>query len=129
MEIQDDFQQQGIQSGSQAMIGEYQKMVGRLMKKITPEEMEEAEHISREWNDTHPLLEVQAEYVHIYPCVQCSWQGCRVAEKKGQQFTREYAEHMWKQCGTQVVVMVAWKDQNGKVMAGMWVDSEVFGLQ
>ena len=72
MEIQDDFQQQGIQSGSQAMIGEYQKMVGRLMKKITPEEMEEAEHISREWNDTHPLLEVQAEYVHIYPCVQCS---------------------------------------------------------
>ena len=54
------------------MIGEYQQMVGRLMKKITPEEMEEAEHISREWNDTHPLPEVQAKYVHIYPCVQCS---------------------------------------------------------
>ncbi|KIM61907.1 hypothetical protein SCLCIDRAFT_120755, partial [Scleroderma citrinum Foug A] len=90
MEIQDDFQQQGIQSGSQAMIGEYQKMVGRLMKKITPEEMEEAEHIAREWNDTHPLLEVQA----------------KVAEKKGWQFTREYAEHMWKQCGTRVLVML-----------------------
>ncbi|KIM50765.1 hypothetical protein SCLCIDRAFT_34006 [Scleroderma citrinum Foug A] len=55
------------------------------------------------WNDTHPLPEVQAE----------------VAEKKGQQFTREYAEHMWKQCSSQVVVMVAWKDQNGKVMASM----------
>ena len=72
MEIQDDFQHQGIQSGSQAMIGEYQKTVGRLMKKITLEEMEEAEHIAREWNDTHPPPEVQAEYVHIYPCVQCS---------------------------------------------------------
>ena len=64
--------QRGIWSGSQAMIGEYQKTVGRLMKKITPEEMEEAEHIAREWNDTHPPPEVQAEYVHIYPCVQCS---------------------------------------------------------
>ena len=42
------------------------------MKKVTPEEMEEAEHIAREWNNTQPLLEVQAKYVHIYPCVQCS---------------------------------------------------------
>ena len=42
-----------------------------------------------------------------------------MAEKKGQQFTREYVEHMWKQCSSQVVVMVAWKDQNGKVMASM----------
>ncbi|KIM60146.1 hypothetical protein SCLCIDRAFT_26786 [Scleroderma citrinum Foug A] len=66
------------------MIGEYQKTVDRLMKKITLEEMEEAEHIAREWNDTHPLLEVQA----------------KVAKKKGRQFTREYAKHMWKQCGT-----------------------------
>ena len=55
------------------MIGEYQKTVGRLMKKITPEEMEEAEHIAREWNDTQPSLEVvQAKYVHIYPYFQCS---------------------------------------------------------
>ena len=54
------------------MIREYQKMVGRLMKKITLEEMEEAEHIAREWDDTHPPPEVQAKYVHIYPCVQCS---------------------------------------------------------
>ena len=30
------------------MIGEYQKTVGRLMKKITLEEIEEAEHIPRE---------------------------------------------------------------------------------
>ena len=73
MEIQDDFRQQGkIWSGSQAMMGEYQKMVGRLMKKITPEEMEEAEHIAREWNNTHLPPEVQAKYVHIYPCFQCS---------------------------------------------------------
>ena len=99
------------------------------MKKITPEEMEEAEHIAREWNNTQPPPEVQAKYVHIYPYFQCSWQGHRAAEKKGQQFTREYAEHMWKQCGTWVVVMVAWKDRNGKVMAGMWVDSKRFGLQ
>ena len=54
------------------MMGEYQKMVGRLMKKITPEEMEEAEHIAREWNNTHLPPEVQAKYVHIYPCFKCS---------------------------------------------------------
>ncbi|KIM63468.1 hypothetical protein SCLCIDRAFT_24147 [Scleroderma citrinum Foug A] len=56
------------------MIGEYQKTVGRLMKKITPEEMEEAEHIAREWNNTQPPPEVQA----------------KAAEKKGRQFTREH---------------------------------------
>ena len=44
----------------------------KVNEKVTLEEMEEAEHISREWNNTQPLPEVQAKYVHIYSYFQCS---------------------------------------------------------
>jgi len=65
MEIQQEFQQRGIGVGSKEMIGGYQKTIGRLMKKVTEDEMKEAEWVAQEWNEVQPPLEVQAMYVHI----------------------------------------------------------------
>jgi len=119
MEIQQEFQQCGIRVGSKEMIGGYQKTVGRLMKKVTEDEMKEAEQVAQEWNEVQPPPEVQAMYVHISNLLYDTPHRSSVQLKKGWKYTCEYAETMWKQCGTRVVVMVAWKDQNGKVMAGM----------
>ena len=44
-----------------------------------------------------------------------------MAETKGQEYVKQFAEEMWWQCGMWVVVMAAWKGQNGQPMMGMWV--------
>ncbi|KAL4075264.1 hypothetical protein V8B97DRAFT_1915877 [Scleroderma yunnanense] len=103
VEIQEELQTHGIEPGTQAMIGEYQKAVGAVMKKLTKEELDEASHVAEEWNNTQLAPEVQAQ----------------AAEKKGHQYARAFAENMWKQFGTRVVVMVTWKDTKGKLMTGM----------
>ncbi|KAL4074601.1 hypothetical protein V8B97DRAFT_2022816 [Scleroderma yunnanense] len=64
---------------------------------LTEEEKEEAEELAGEWNKQHPPQEVQAKY-------------------KGQQYAKEFAKEMWKCCEARVVVMVAWKDNDGEVM-------------
>jgi len=65
MVIQQEFQQRSIGAGSKEMIGGYQKTIGRLMKKVTKDEMKEAEWVAQEWNKVQPPPEVQAMYVHI----------------------------------------------------------------
>jgi len=65
MVIQEEFQQRSIGAGSKEMIGGYQKTIGRLMKKVTEDEMKEAEQVAQEWNKVQPPLEVQAMYVHF----------------------------------------------------------------
>ncbi|KAL4070172.1 hypothetical protein V8B97DRAFT_2024185 [Scleroderma yunnanense] len=86
------------------MIGEYQKAVGA-------EELDEASHVAEEWNNTQLSPEVQAQ----------------AAERKGCQYARAFAENMWKQFVTRVVVMVTWKDTKGKLMAGMYDFNDELG--
>ncbi|KAL4075249.1 hypothetical protein V8B97DRAFT_2022252 [Scleroderma yunnanense] len=90
----------GIKQGSAQMIKWYQKAVDKVMEILTEEEKAEAEELAKEWNKQHPPLDVQAKN----------------AEKKGQQYAKEFAKEMWKWCGARVVVMVAWKDNHGEVM-------------
>ncbi|KAL4078794.1 hypothetical protein V8B97DRAFT_2021155 [Scleroderma yunnanense] len=40
----------------------------------------------------------------------------RNAEKKGQHYAKEFVKEIWKHCGARVVVMMAWKDNDGEVM-------------
>ncbi|KAL4065410.1 hypothetical protein J3A83DRAFT_4190761 [Scleroderma citrinum] len=72
-----------------------------VMKMLTEEEKEEAEELAGEWNKQHPPQEVQAKFRNA---------------KKGQQYAKEFAKEMWKCCEARVVVMVAWKDNDGEVM-------------
>jgi len=44
-----------------------------------------------------------------------------MAQTKGRQYVKQFAQEMWQHCGMQVVVMAAWKDQNGQPMMGMYV--------
>ncbi|KIM52520.1 hypothetical protein SCLCIDRAFT_140949 [Scleroderma citrinum Foug A] len=102
-DIAAEFDQAGIRQGSSNMIKGYQKAVGSLMGKLTQEERDAAAEEAHEWNEEHPPEEVQAE----------------MAETKGQEYVKQFAEEMWWQCGMRVVVMAAWKCQNGQPMMGM----------
>jgi len=52
----------------------------------------------------------------------------RMAETKGRQYVKQFAQEMWRQCGMRVVVMAAWKGQNGQPMMGMYVTSHLWYL-
>ncbi|KIM54276.1 hypothetical protein SCLCIDRAFT_31222 [Scleroderma citrinum Foug A] len=39
--------------------------------------------------------------------------------QKALEYVKQFAEEMWQQCGMWVVVMAAWKGQNGQPMMGM----------
>ena len=43
-----------------------------------------------------------------------------MAETKGRQYVKQFAQEMWRQCGMQVIVMAAWKGWNGQPMMGMY---------
>ncbi|KAL4077924.1 hypothetical protein J3A83DRAFT_4186183 [Scleroderma citrinum] len=78
---------------------------------LIKEELDEASHVAEEWNNTQLSPEVQAQ----------------AAERKGCQYARAFAENMWKQFVTRVVVMVTWKDTKGKLMAGMYDFNDELG--
>ncbi|KAL4070613.1 hypothetical protein J3A83DRAFT_4372804 [Scleroderma citrinum] len=89
-----------IKQGSAQMIKGYQKAVDKVMETLTEEEKAEAEELAKEWNEQHPPPDVHTKNV----------------EKKGQQYAKEFAKEMWKQCRARVVVMATWKDNHGEVM-------------
>ncbi|KAL4062024.1 hypothetical protein V8B97DRAFT_1919509 [Scleroderma yunnanense] len=83
----------GLKPGTKQWIGKYQAVVGKVMKKMSSEEVAAAIVTAEKWNKTCPPPEVQS----------------RAAEQKGRKYTQQFAEEVWKQCGMQVMVMVAWK--------------------
>ncbi|KAL4062075.1 hypothetical protein V8B97DRAFT_2026927 [Scleroderma yunnanense] len=103
MDINLVLEKASIKQGSAQMIKGYQKVVDKVMETLTEEEKAEAEELAKEWNEQHPPPDVQAKN----------------AEKKGQQYAKEFAKEMWKQCGARVVVMAAWKDNHGEVMVAV----------
>ena len=45
------------------MIGSYQHAVSQFMDTLINEELEEADQLTEDWNNSKPPLEVQAEWV------------------------------------------------------------------
>jgi enoyl-CoA hydratase/carnithine racemase len=51
----------GIKQGSAQMIGSYQKAVDKVISSLTADELQEAEHWARDWNNRCPPTDIQAE--------------------------------------------------------------------
>jgi len=117
--IDDVLARAGHAPGSSGYIKNYQRAVGKVIKQLTAENMEQAEKMAKEWNDTHPPKEIQARW-ESHPMVAWYWTTDRTAEGKGWKFAHEFSKEMWKQCDTRVVVMAAWKGATGDVMYGLW---------
>ncbi|KAI6000135.1 hypothetical protein F5J12DRAFT_894896 [Pisolithus orientalis] len=80
-----------IHPRTSAMIKHYQPAV------------QKAAHLAKGWNERKLPPKAQAE----------------VATSKGQKYAKQFVYDMWKQCGMRVVIMLAWKDKEGKVMVGV----------
>ena len=39
----------------------------------------------------------------------------RNGDELGRKYARQFADEMWRQCGTRVVILAAWKDANAEV--------------
>jgi len=52
--IDDVLARAGHAPGSSGYIKNYQRAVGKVIKRLTAENMERAEKTAKEWNDTHP---------------------------------------------------------------------------
>ena len=52
--IDDVLARAGHAPGSSRYIKNYQRVVGKVIKRLTMENMERAEKTAKEWNDTHP---------------------------------------------------------------------------
>ncbi|KAI6040554.1 hypothetical protein EDC04DRAFT_2602344 [Pisolithus marmoratus] len=88
----------GYKPGTSTWISKYQWAVAKVMKSMSAEELDQA----KETADTQNNMRAPAE--------------CRAAEAKGRQYAKQFAEEMWKQCGVQVVVMVAWSSADNDVL-------------
>jgi len=58
--IDDVLARAGHAPGSSGYTKNYQRAVGKVIKRLTAENMEQAEKTAKEWNDTHPSPEIQA---------------------------------------------------------------------
>ncbi|KAL4061988.1 hypothetical protein J3A83DRAFT_4384148 [Scleroderma citrinum] len=67
---------------------------------MSTEELAAARETAEKWNKTCPPPEVQSQ----------------ATETKGKQYTQQFAEEVWKQCGMWVVVMATWKGPDGDVL-------------
>jgi len=47
--------------GSNGYIKFYQQAVGKVIKKMSPKQMEQAVGTAKEWNNSHPPAEIQAK--------------------------------------------------------------------
>ena len=52
--IDDVLSRAGHAPGSSRYIQNYQRAVGKVIKRLTAENIERAEKTAKEWNDTHP---------------------------------------------------------------------------
>jgi len=51
----------GHAPGSNGYIKFYQQAVGKVIKKMSPKQMEQAAGMAKEWNNSHPPAEIQAK--------------------------------------------------------------------
>ncbi|KAI6044321.1 hypothetical protein EDC04DRAFT_2890115 [Pisolithus marmoratus] len=90
----------GYKPGTSTWISKYQGAVAKVMKSMSAEELDQAKETADTWNNTRAPAEVQSQ----------------AAEAKGRQYAKQFVEEMWKQCGVQVVVMVAWSSADNDVL-------------
>ena len=61
----------GHKSGSAGYIGKYQKVVDKLIRRMSAEQWEEAERTAKEWNEAHPTEDIQSLWVtHLHIMLQ-----------------------------------------------------------
>ena len=116
--IDDVLARAGHAPGSSGYIQNYQRAVGKVIKRLTAENIERAEKTAKEWNDTHPPQRSKQGETLILWQHGTETTG-RATEGKGRKFACEFSKAMWKQCGARVVVMAAWKGATGDIMYGL----------
>ncbi|KAG1836918.1 hypothetical protein F4604DRAFT_1692578 [Suillus subluteus] len=109
-------EESGAKPGDPGMFKHYQAAVKRVISELDDDELEKAKETAEEWSNNCPPPEIQAQ----------------VARKKGPAYMEHFSNEMWRQCGMQVFVMSAWKNEKGEVLFGMQVnfmhdDNEALG--
>ncbi|KIN99101.1 hypothetical protein M404DRAFT_30720 [Pisolithus tinctorius Marx 270] len=102
-DIQQVLVKAGIQPRTLAMIKHYQLAIQKVVQSLTKAELDQAACLVKEWNERKLPPEAQAE----------------ATTSKGRKYAKQFVYDMWKQCGMRVVIMLAWKDKDGKVMVGV----------
>ncbi|KAG1870785.1 hypothetical protein F4604DRAFT_1926304 [Suillus subluteus] len=101
-------EESGAKPGDPSMFKHYQAAVKRVISELDDDELEKAKETAEEWSNNCPPPEIQAQ----------------VARKKGPAYMEHFSNEMWRQCGMQVFVMSAWKNEKGEVLHD---DNEALG--
>ncbi|KAG1877182.1 hypothetical protein F4604DRAFT_1924241 [Suillus subluteus] len=101
-------EESGVKPGDPGMFKHYQAAVKRVISELDDNELEKAKETAEEWSNNCPPPEIQAQ----------------VAHKKGPAYMEHFSNEMWRQCGMQVFVMSAWKNEKGEVLHD---DNEALG--
>ncbi|KAF9233668.1 hypothetical protein BU15DRAFT_66376 [Melanogaster broomeanus] len=80
--------------GSKAFLECYQKSLTKVVEQRSKEELEEAEDLANQWNTGMLPAKLRA----------------RNGDDLGQKYAHQFSQQMWRQCGTRVVILAAWKD-------------------
>ncbi|KAG1770776.1 hypothetical protein EV702DRAFT_1202247 [Suillus placidus] len=97
--------------GGHGMFKHYQVAVKRVMAELSDDRLEKAKETAGEWSNNFPPPEIQAQ----------------VAHKKGPAYMEHFSKEMWRQCRMRVLVMSAWKNDEGEVLFRMHDDNKALG--
>ncbi|KAI6147872.1 hypothetical protein BKA82DRAFT_4014998 [Pisolithus tinctorius] len=120
-DIQQVLVKAGIQPRMSAMIKHYQPAIQKVVQSLTKAELDQAAHLVKEWNKRKPPPEAQADFAlsALVKFSSVSYTGHKGLSKVDIKTNTNLKAGPKKQCGMRVVIMLAWKDKDGKVMVGV----------
>ncbi|KAN0134641.1 hypothetical protein V8E53_007426 [Lactarius tabidus] len=90
--------------GSQAFLGALQDATTQLWKKLSAEEQEKYRELAKEWSEDKPPRHVQAKMA---------------SAAYRRRMVRDFQTQLYKTCGIHSVVLLAYADESGRVLACM----------
>ncbi|KAG1839924.1 hypothetical protein F4604DRAFT_1940463 [Suillus subluteus] len=100
----------GVKPGEPEMMTHYDKYLMEMVNSLTEKEVEEATEMAAEWNKQGVPPELQAD----------------MARQKGKDILRYVAKEMFKKAGMWLFMMLAWKNEQGKLMVSSHNYNEEF---
>ncbi|KDQ53080.1 hypothetical protein JAAARDRAFT_197858 [Jaapia argillacea MUCL 33604] len=99
-------EQTGVKAGSREYLGNLKRISAEVQAELSPNEIDRLMEIADQWNSEGPPVASQQ----------------KMAEEKAIKLTKQFIQAMWKQCGTVVVAMGAFKRLDGRM--DTWVVDE-----
>ncbi|KAG1864552.1 hypothetical protein C8R48DRAFT_773068 [Suillus tomentosus] len=88
--------------GEKGMMKHYQCIVTEIMQGLTSDELKEAKVTALAWSQEGPPADIQTN----------------IAKTKGESLMKHFAIKMYRQAGMRIFVVLAWKEQDRKLMIG-----------